>query len=710
MRQNTLLPRFVFLVCLASSSVVAATSWTARYAPGSAQGLAVDASGNIFVSASGAAATAQSCLLKLDPQGNLLGQTCIDNFAGALVAVGPDGNPILAGTTSSAGSVKLVSPLSSQTAPQQGYVVKFKADLSGMVFATLFGGTANTVLSALTVNQQGDIYLGGWTDGVNFPTTSGAFQSTAPTRAFPAWVAAISSAGDRLLWSTLLGGPQPSCTNCNAGMASVSSMAVDSTGAVIVAGVATNEQIPVTAGVIGPSCRCAANTPDTFLAKLAAGGSQLVWATYLNHATVSSLALDQGGNIVIGASGDSGFATTPGVVQAAYPASAAVQADANNNYAPTAGFVARLNPSATQFLFATWLGGNNFLRTIIGYNLFVGVNGVRGVAVDADGTIWATGGSLPSELPMPNSNPILGADYVIGLSPDGSSVKTASTIPEGGAGLAIAISLQGPVALGKAGSILVPGSNAVGVVGIVNSAGLNASGTVSPNELVSFYGYGLGPSAALAATAVNGALPTSLGGVRVEFDGVAAPLLYAGPHQINAVVPSSVDGKSSTTVRIVTPNGELTGLVLSVAAAIPEVFAAPGPGNAAYALNQDGTVNSMANPAAVESVVSVWATGGGLTGNPEADGAITGAAFYPLALPLTMGTGFPGAVSIVPVVPLPAVPDVLYFGDAPSLVKGTTQINFRIPEFTAPHPDPVAYQFYIQVGKVYSDPFTVYVR
>lgn len=668
--------------------------------------MAADSSGNVFVAAT--SATGQTCLFKLDPQGNLLAQTCIDGLPAALIAVGPDGNPVVAGTASAPGSVTLVSPLNSQTG--SGYVVKFKADLSGIVFSTLFGGSANTTLSALTISRTGDIYIGGSTDGQNFPGSSGAFQGTAPSGVYPAWVAAISSAGDRILWATLLGGAQ-SCSNCSAGTAGVSSIAVDSSGDAVVAGAATNEQIPVTSGVLGTTCGCTTGASATFLAKIGSGGTQLQWASWFNNANVDALALDNAGNIYLGGNAGPSFSATSGSLQSSYPAAAYIQSD-TLNYAQKAGFAAEISPDATQLRFATWLGGNNFSRTMVSYGVFSGINGVTGLAVDTIGTIWVTGGSLPSELPVPNSTPVLGADYVIGLSADGSSVKSATTVPEGGAGLAIAVTSQGPVALGKTGSVLMPVSSAVTLSGVVNSAGLNVGGSVAPNELVSFYGSGLGPSTPVSAVAVNGALTTSLGGVEVEFDGVAAPLLYVGPNQINAVVPSSVGGQSSTTVQITTPNGTLTGLVLAAAPAIPDVFAAPAPGNAAFALNQDGTLNSITNPAAPGSVVSVWATGGGASGNPEADGAITGSSFYPLTLPLTVGTGsmpgvqqnFPGTTPIPP-------PDVLYSGDAPDLVKGTMQINFRIPQPGEPQSAPVeAAAFYLQVGNAYSDPFTVYVK
>jgi uncharacterized protein (TIGR03437 family) len=113
------------------------------------------------------------------------------------------------------------------------------------------------------------------------------------------------------------------------------------------------------------------------------------------------------------------------------------------------------------------------------------------------------------------------------------------------------------------------------------------------------------------------------------------------------------------------------------------------------------------NPAAQGSIVSVWATGGGASGNPEADGAITGTKVYPL--PLAVGTGFPGAISIGPVPTPGPPPQVRYSGDAPDMVKGVIQVNFQIPQQTGPASAGAA-EFYLQIGNALSDPFTVYVQ
>lgn len=78
---------------------------------------------------------------------------------------------------------------------------------------------------------------------------------------------------------------------------------------------------------------------------------------------------------------------------------------------------------------------------------------------------------------------------------------------------------------------------------IVNAASY-LPGPVSPGEIISIFGTGLGPAAGMAAIpGSSGTMPDSLAETRVSFDGIAAPLLYAQNLQVNLVVPYSVSGK-----------------------------------------------------------------------------------------------------------------------------------------------------------------------
>jgi uncharacterized protein (TIGR03437 family) len=190
-----------------------------------------------------------------------------------------------------------------------------------------------------------------------------------------------------------------------------------------------------------------------------------------------------------------------------------------------------------------------------------------------------------------------------------------------------------------------------------------------------------------------------LGGVQVLFDGTAAPLLYAGPNLINAIVPSDVYTRSTTSLQIVTPAGPVNGPTLFVVQAEPAVFRNSVVDSnlvfGAIALNQDGTVNSAANPAPRGSVVTVWATGAPTLGYP--DGGIPNGALHAPVLPVSILTNelnsFVGLDSL----------EVLSAGDAPQLVQGVIQVNFRLLPTGG---NRSTYQ--LQVGPAISEPFVIY--
>ena len=74
---------------------------------------------------------------------------------------------------------------------------------------------------------------------------------------------------------------------------------------------------------------------------------------------------------------------------------------------------------------------------------------------------------------------------------------------------------------------------------MVNAASY-ASAT-SPDALATIFGSSLAATTATAVLDAAGNLPTELAATRVEIAGVAAPLFYVSPTQINLVVPAGID-------------------------------------------------------------------------------------------------------------------------------------------------------------------------
>jgi uncharacterized protein (TIGR03437 family) len=181
----------------------------------------------------------------------------------------------------------------------------------------------------------------------------------------------------------------------------------------------------------------------------------------------------------------------------------------------------------------------------------------------------------------------------------------------------------------------------------------------------------------LDAQVVNGVVQSNLGGYQLLFGGVAAPLLYISANQINAIVPIEVSGQDSVSVTLVTPTGTFPLADLYIRPSEPEVFHDPVSGYA-VAINQDGTLNSAANPAHVGQLVSIWAGVAGAAGVapnlvdgtivPSSGSSFPGFILLPVSIISGDDSGFDGSLEVV------------YAGVSPGKVFGLLQVNFRLPQ------------------------------
>jgi len=135
-------------------------------------------------------------------------------------------------------------------------------------------------------------------------------------------------------------------------------------------------------------------------------------------------------------------------------------------------------------------------------------------------------------------------------------------------------------------------------------------------------------------TAASGNLPTTLGGVMVSINGKPAPLFYVGSNQINGQVP--YETAATGAIAQVIANGISAAQVpFAVSPAAPRLFS--GQGNVCIALNEDGTLNAVSNPAKAGHYIGVEVIGLGAV-NPSVP---TGAPAR--AVPLSTS---PGPVSV----------------------------------------------------------------
>ena len=232
------------------------------------------------------------------------------------------------------------------------------------------------------------------------------------------------------------------------------------------------------------------------------------------------------------------------------------------------------------------------------------------------------------------------------------------------------------------------------VEAVVNSASFR-SGPASPGELVSLFGRDLGLESGAAFELIDGRLPRGLGGTQVVFGETPAPLLFSGAGQVNAAAPFSLEPGQLTAIRVRRDGAESNLIWQTVAAADPGVFTLNGMkvGDAAV-LNQDGTINSPANPAVPGSVISIFATGGGkLTPPLEAD-EVAGLTLS--RVPQSVRVALAG----------PSIDDAIYAGSAPGLVAGVLQVNAVVPQLRA---ERVITDLIIVVGEMESGPLRAFV-
>ncbi len=185
------------------------------------------------------------------------------------------------------------------------------------------------------------------------------------------------------------------------------------------------------------------------------------------------------------------------------------------------------------------------------------------------------------------------------------------------------------VARGLLGSIAPPAA----ITKIMNAAS-ELTGPVSPGEIVLIFGQTVGPSPSVtSAVPSTGNLPTSAGGTTIAFNGTVAPIIYAGSAATSVQVPYEIAGSTTASVTMTVGNQVAAPVTVQVAPTAPALFTTDFTGtNGAVALNADGTVNSANNPAARGSVITLFATGEGITSPADVDGVVeTSSARVPVA-------------------------------------------------------------------------------
>ncbi len=292
---------------LAKLSVDGATLLYSTYLGGgafdAANGVAIDGGGNAYV-----AGYTQGSFPTANPiQGTFGGQAQLDAFLAKVNAAGSalvystylggGGLDVATGVTVDSGGAACIVgytngsfPLASAFQSTYGggtydaFAAKVNSAGSGLVYSTYLGGSDNDTAGGVAVDGSGNAYVVGATAGL-FPTAS-PLQATNAGGGYDAFVAKLNAAGSALVYSTYLGGAAGDAAN---------DIAVDAQGRAYVVGTTSSSAFPTTGAVQGTY---GGGDFDAFFAELNAGGSALVYASYLGGSGT-----DQGRGVAVDAVG-----------------------------------------------------------------------------------------------------------------------------------------------------------------------------------------------------------------------------------------------------------------------------------------------------------------------------------------------------------------------------------------------------------------------
>jgi hypothetical protein len=595
------------------------------------------------------------------------------------------------------------------------FVSKFSPSGALLYSTFLSGSNTETNAFAVAVDTTGRVYVAGYTfpgaivpagtggspQAIPFPTTAGAVLTTPPystgvggyqnvlSASIDAFISVFDPTLSTLLYSSLFGEPQVS--NAGLGFEGASftvgqAVTVDASGNFYLAGTSEDASLETTAGAYeAKASSCGTVTDNTllncaFVAKFSPVGTgtpSLIYGTYLGHTVggaygdlMTGIAADAAGDAYItGYTNQATFPTTAGAYQ-----TTCNQYGVNGNTDTECGssFIAKLNPSGSALLAATYFGG-----------YYGGANGIADgvtsmgpVVLDATGNVYIGGvaaNNLPQVNPLGTNNGTGGvtSPFVAEFNSSLTTLEFSTLFSTGGQS---GTDVDG-LAVDTAGNIYVAGG-----------VGSPPGSAATSGAFQSAYGGGVSdafvakivvhtpttttlsaaPTSATAGTAINltatvaevggSSVPTgtvtfkdgttSLGSMTLNATGIAVyttSSLSVGGHSITAAYGGdSANGASTSTAASVT--------VTAVSAPVVTIGVVP----ASITLGQSAALTWSTTNATSCTASGAWSGGEGTSGTKSVTPTATGSLGYVLTCTGAGGSGN-GTATLTVAAPMPTV-------------------------------------------------------
>lgn len=279
-----------------------------------------------------------------------------------------------------------------------GFITKLSPTGNQLVFSTYFGGNKLDYLRGIKVDANNNVYVAGFGDSTNMPVTAGAIQpnlrkiecrtpSANDFQCRDIYLAKLNASGSQPIYFTYFGSSAADFGN---------KIAIDNSGNLYVTGETTytstppdlsRSDFPTTVGVVQPNF---GGNSDAYLVKINSTATALIYSTFLGSSDTNGY--EFGGDIAIDSSRN--VYVTGGTTSASFPLANPYQANYGGGSFDV--FVAKLNPTATAFVYSTYLGGS-------------GYDNYPSMAVDNSGNAYITGETNSPNFPQVQSRqPVLG--------------------------------------------------------------------------------------------------------------------------------------------------------------------------------------------------------------------------------------------------------------------------------------------------------------
>jgi hypothetical protein len=248
-----------------------------------------------------------------------------------------------------------------------------------LVYSTYLGGRGGEYPTGMAVDSGGSIYVGGYTDSIDFPLTT---LSPGDSHVF---VAKLDATGSNLIYTDYLGGS--SDDNAYA-------LTLDGTNNVYISGSTASSDFPMVSAFQGSY----PGAPSAFLTKISPDGSSLLYSTYFGgngYGVSVGLAVDGSGNMLI-----AGYTTSTNLpVANAYQAT--VSANAGGVFG-VYGFLTKFSPDGSSLAYSTYFGGSSNVEGVCqGSPCWIEpLSYIAGMAMDSSGSAYVAGNTTTSDFPV----------------------------------------------------------------------------------------------------------------------------------------------------------------------------------------------------------------------------------------------------------------------------------------------------------------------